>query len=150
MIVCAFIVTPLVVIRRSRLSPAKVWPVSLPVLFACHLAGWILGPALFMALLGDIRLPELHADDWKVLCVSGLIYSLVGTAIVYGVKCRDRRKKREHSARVQQAIARIKADGVVEGPKGPYVPHRPWSRGRTGTPATTGEYHGQCYGMPMH
>ena len=38
-----------------------------------------------------------------------------------------RRREREASrSRAQQAQEKILADGIVEGPKGPYVKHRRW------------------------
>jgi hypothetical protein len=43
-----------------------------------------------------------------------------------------RRHKRDQVAlatQVKEAIDKILEDGIVEGPKGPYVPHTPWGVG---------------------
>ena len=50
-----------------------------------------------------------------------------------------RRKRKREQARlhtqIEKAKARILEDGVVEGPKGPYVQHQSWDVGsETGTP----------------
>ena len=51
----------------------------------------------------------------------------------------------------QQAIEKITADGVVEGPRGPRPPHKKWNVGtEPGTPHETKgpDAHGP-YGLPM-
>ena len=47
---------------------------------------------------------------------------------------RKRRAQAELKARNDKAREQILADGVVTGPKGPYVKHHPWN---VGTPAGT-------------
>ncbi len=58
----------------------------------------------------------------------------------------------ELRARVKKAKADILEDGIVEGPKGPYVPHKPWGTGiGTGTPSETKQRKGRGpHGLPFH
>ena len=65
-----------------------------------------------------------------------------------------RRRKRESKAltgKIKHAIEEITKDGIVEGPKGPRVPHKKWSGGLgRGTPnATTGAKHAGYHGTPL-
>lgn len=46
----------------------------------------------------------------------------------------EKRERKEQSRLAREAINRIMADGKVEGPKGPYVPHKRW---KAGTPSET-------------
>jgi len=62
---------------------------------------------------------------------------------------RRRRKRAQEKAHeeVEKARAEILEDGKVEGPKGPYVPHKPWDVGGTGKtpkdgPPRANAYHG--------
>ena len=59
-----------------------------------------------------------------------------------------RRRKREQAElhdKIEKAKADILADGVVEGPKGPYVPHESWGVGSTGRTPTGGPPQGRAY-----
>ena len=60
--------------------------------------------------------------------LTGMILAIV---TLYTIKTlRDRaRAYQETRKRVQQAIDNITEDGIVEGPKGPYVPHHKWNVG---------------------
>lgn len=55
------------------------------------------------------------------------------TAVVV-MPLRKRREAKDLSKRVAKAREQILADGKVEGPKGPYVPHKKWN---VGTPHET-------------
>ena len=52
--------------------------------------------------------------------------SLIITGVIRGIM-RSRRERRELSQRIDDAIAKITADGKVEGPKGKYKPKR-WAK----------------------
>ena len=62
------------------------------------------------------------------------------------------RHKRHEAERLRKKVEKAKddilADGIIEGPKGPYVAHKPWRKGSgTVTPKQTGNrskpgYHG--------
>jgi hypothetical protein len=59
-----------------------------------------------------------------------------------------RRKKKEGAAlheRIEKAKADILEDGIVEGPKGPRVPHKPWGVGMTGGTRRSGPPEGKSY-----
>lgn len=66
----------------------------------------------------------------------GMVLAIVALYTVKTVRDRARTYEETHR-RVQEAIDNITEDGIVEGPKGPYVPHRKWNvgvtRGTTGT-----------------
>jgi len=82
-----------------------------------------------------------------------LAYSLIGLVlgvfllpIVMNVKAhREERRERDRTKeKVQDAIDKITADGKVEGPKGPYVPHKrrgARTDGSTSPPQSSGYYH---------
>ena len=56
----------------------------------------------------------------------------------------ERRDRDRTKDKVQDAIDEITADGKVEGPKGPYVPHKrggPMTDGSTSPPKSSGYYH---------
>jgi hypothetical protein len=57
----------------------------------------------------------------------------------------DRRREKEKLHHlVEEAREKILADGKVEGPKGPYVPHKKWNVGTPSEtrPASAKSYHG--------
>lgn len=63
------------------------------------------------------------------------------------IRRRRRRRDRERLHRqAEKARADILADGIIEGPKGPYIPHPPrrtWANTRTDTrPPKQTSYHG--------
>ena len=98
---------------------------SLDVTFASALVdprAWVLG---FMVLFALTLLP---------------FYPLI-------LRCRRKRAQKKAHEKVAKARAGILEDGVVEGPKGPYVPHKPWNVGGTGKtpnggPPKASSYHG--------
>ena len=69
----------------------------------------------------------------------------IGFALKHG---QQRTSARRIQKRVEKAKKEILADGVVRGPKGPYVRHKPWRKGSgTVTSKETGKteepgYHG--------
>lgn len=66
-----------------------------------------------------------------------IIFALIASWMVSRVIkdiLQKRRAKEDLKERVHDAIEKITADGKVEGPKGPYVRHKPW---RVGTPHKT-------------
>jgi len=71
-------------------------------------------------------------------------YILVGIAIALaglylaGMLWTQASARRETHRRVQRAIRNILEDGVVEGPKGRYVPHRKWDVGMARGTGNTG------------
>jgi hypothetical protein len=128
LMVCAFIVTPIVVLLRSRLRAGTMWYIGFPVLAVCSHLGWTLGPALFSAMAGwSLNLPTFRGH--ARLLVLDLAFSLIATTLLFFAKRRQEREAAEQKDRIQKAIQNITADGVVEGPKGPYVAHRPWNVG---------------------
>ena len=151
LIVCAFIVTPIVVLLRSRLrASAVLWYISFPVLAVCNHLGWTLGPVIFSAMAGySLKMPTLrwHAHFF----VFDLGFALIVTTMLFFAKRRQEREAAKQSDRIHKAMQNITADGVIEGPKGPYAAHKPWNVGtapRTphGTKGRDG--HGP-YGIPM-
>ena len=59
------------------------------------------------------------------------------------------REGRELHTRIAEAEADILKDGVVSGPKGPYVPHRRWDVGsEVGTPRDGSLRESAYHGMP--
>ena len=80
-----------------------------------------------------------------------LFFAAVVTAAVWFAKRRDEREERDRKRAIKAAVARITADGKVEGPKGPYVPHRRWNVGLGATTPheTKPDVHGGPYGNPV-
>ena len=76
----------------------------------------------------------------------GLLIAIIAAASI-GAAVHRRRAARKLSAKVRKAIKDITADGVVEGPKGPYVSHR---RFKTSKPRSNTRAPGGCgpYGLP--
>jgi cytochrome c biogenesis protein CcdA len=150
LIVCAFIVTPIVVLLRSRLRAGAVWYIGFPILGVSNHLGWTLGPFLFSAMAGwSLDLPTLRAHAY--LLVFDMGFALVVTTMLFFAKRRQEREAAEQSDRIHKAIQNITADGVIEGPKGPYAPHRPWNVGTSArTPhGTKGRDGHGPYGIPM-
>ena len=63
-------------------------------------------------------------------------------AIIILIPIRRRKRARDLKERVKKAREGILADGKVEGPKGPYVPHKKWN---AGTPHATDAPKGNAY-----
>jgi len=78
-------------------------------------------------------------------CVIGG-FALVAVLVVPFVLRRQRKRDQaELHKRIEKAKADILEDGVVEGPKGPYVRHTPWGVGtEVGTPRS-GPPRGRSY-----
>lgn len=59
--------------------------------------------------------------------------AIVGSILIpifpFILRRRRRRAQKELHDRIEKAKADILKDGVVAGPKGPYVPHVPWGVG---------------------
>ena len=67
---------------------------------------------------------------WEVLRW-GIPFAMVCGVI--GAVCINRIRKRRNACelhdKVEKAKADILEDGIIEGPKGPYVPHNSWNAG---------------------
>jgi hypothetical protein len=64
---------------------------------------------------------------------------------------RSRRERAEQRKRIQDAIAKITADGKIEGPKGRHKPRRwarKWVRYANSLPAPRRQYEMSCRGLP--
>ena len=58
---------------------------------------------------------------WMLICLLILL-----PVFPFILRWRRRRAQREAHQKVEKAKADILADGIVEGPKEPYVPHEKW------------------------
>jgi hypothetical protein len=77
---------------------------------------------------------------WMLICLP--VFMVIVPIVHYFKRRRDRRDLHD---RIEKAKADILADGVVEGPKGPYVPHESWGVGtEVGTPRS-GPPRGRSY-----
>jgi hypothetical protein len=77
----------------------------------------------------------------------GLIIAVFLVPVIYSIKSNAKDNDPEaHRKRVRDAIDKITADGKVEGPKGPYVPHKKYSRETDHE--TSGPKHGGRYNHP--
>jgi len=150
MLVGIFIVTPIVLLNRSRMSMRKLCLLGLPAIFVGNHLGWTLGPMIF-GLMADGCL-ELPPPGWH----AGLLYldipvAAIATGLLMLARRRRDRDAAEHKNKIKRAVERILADGVVHGPKGPYVPHKRWNAGlEIKTPRKTKGPGGRGpYGTPM-
>lgn len=180
LVICLFLVTPIVVVRRwSRLSSSRTWTYG-PAIFAVgYLSAWTLGFPLFwlafqpfLVTLRDMPAPWppfLAVTFWwlslrfEQLALSSqvarfcfllpdtIIFALAVTAWVSWRKRGDEREEKARKTKIATAVEQITADDKVEGPKGPYVPHRKWNAGRgVRTPhETKPDVHGGPYGNPI-
>jgi len=75
-----------------------------------------------------------------------ILISLPVVLILRGVVKR-KRDRLECQKKVQEARDKILADGIIEGPKGPYVPHKKWDVGtpHETAPAKQSVYHGDSW-----
>ncbi len=65
----------------------------------------------------------------------GVLACLMAVVVPILLRRRRRREQADLHDRIEKAKAQILEDGVVEGPKGPYVRHTPWGVGtEVGTP----------------
>ena len=89
--------------------------------------------------------------DWRAFIPHGIAFgffvgALLAVILIPIIRGRD---ARENKKRIAKAKDRILEDGKIEGPKGPYVPHRKWKD--SGTPHFTDSEtkpprHGGYYG----
>ncbi len=61
---------------------------------------------------------------WFLICAAILI-----PLFPFILRRRRKRERAELHDKIAKAKSEILADGVVEGPKGPYVPHKRWGVG---------------------
>jgi hypothetical protein len=149
LIMCAFIVPPIVLLHRSRITSRWIWLPALPTVALGMYLGLFLGPVLFEWMLRPPHWPS--AAEHRVMLVVSFGFALLMSLTLLVVKRRDEKNEIQRKAKIQKAIHNIVADGVVEGPKGPYVPHEKWAVGTDiTTPRETKarEPHGP-YGTPM-
>jgi hypothetical protein len=149
LLVCAFIITPIVLLRRSRLQAGAMWYIGFPVIAVAHHCGWTLGPMIFLAIGGGlVDIPSGQTHLWLLL--PDMLVALVVSSILFCAKRRDVAEEARRRENIHKAIDKIMADGVVEGPGDDYVPHVSWNAGLgSGTPSGTHppERNGP-YGMP--
>jgi hypothetical protein len=149
LIVCAFIIPPIVLLHRSAIPSLRVWIVAIPVVTVSTYLGIFLGPVIFTGMCGRFEWP--CAASHRVMLTGSFVFSLWIAVILSVAKRRSEREETKRKQNIQKAIEKITADGVVEGPKGPYVPHEQWGSGtEPGTPHETKgkDGHGP-YGIPM-
>ena len=71
---------------------------------------------------------DVTAQNW-VLAWFAICTVILVPIFPFILRRRKRRAQRELHEKVEKAKSDILADGVVEGPKGPYVPHKSWNVG---------------------
>ena len=149
LIVCAFIIPPIVLLHRSSVQSRRVWTIAVPVVAVSTYLGVFLGPVIFSGMLGHPEWPS--AAGHRIMLITSFCFSLLMAATLFVVKRQNERDETKRKQGIRQAIAKITADGVVEGPKGPYVPHQKWNAGTE--PSTPHETKGKDghgpYGIPM-
>ncbi|OVE75742.1 hypothetical protein BVX97_03605 [bacterium E08(2017)] len=91
-----------------------------------------------------------------VVIVFMVLLSVIIVGICIAVTCNKLEERRKEAyelhLKVQRAKAEILADGVVSGPKGEYVPHKPWNAGlgrRTPTDLKPPKSGVGYHGMPL-
>ena len=82
--------------------------------------------ATFIAYLGNFC--------WLFYLFNSFLWSIPVAAICYRMRRKQERETTKRQEIIESAIAKITADGVIEGPKGPYVPLKKWN---VGTPHAT-------------
>jgi hypothetical protein len=149
LIVCAFIIPPIILLNRSSIASRRVWIIAIPVVAVTTYLGIFLGPVIFTGMLGHPEWPS--ASSHRIMLGCSLVFSLWMAATLFVVKRRNEKDEAKRKQGIQEAIEKITADGVVEGPKGPRPPHKKWNVGTgAGTPHETKgrDGHGP-YGIPM-
>jgi MFS family permease len=149
-LVFAFIIPPIVLLHRSRLSKRRLCLMGVPLIALGFYSGVTLGPMIFGLMVdGCIDLPDKnwHAPTLLVAFVFAMIVTLT---LLLARRARDK-SEAERKRKIQQARERILADGVVSGPEGPYVRHKSWDVGyEARTPSETKPPGGHGpYGSPM-
>jgi hypothetical protein len=129
LIMCAFIVPPIVLLNRSSIRSRWIWLPAIPCITIGTYLGIMLGPIMFsgMSRYSRIEWPSLHWHGVMLLC--GFGFALLMSVTLVLVKRRQETERLEGSEKIHKAIDNILADGVVEGPKGPRVPHKKWNVG---------------------
>jgi hypothetical protein len=149
-LVCIFIMPPIVLLNHSKLSFRKLCLIGFPSILVANHLGWTFGPMIFRLMeTGAIEFPVAQSQYILVLC--DVAVAIIVTGILVAAKQRREKNEVERRHTIQEARVKILADGVVHGPKGPYVPHKSWNVGID--PHTSGETKGPeghgPYGLPM-
>jgi hypothetical protein len=145
MLVCIFIMPPVVLLNRSNLPERLIWLIGIPAIAIGHYLGWLVGIVSFG--FEDARSGAFHAT----LAISSVLVAPLITLVISLARAKRRRAIEAKREEIRRAIDRIMEDGVVSGPKGRYVPHRPIDVGidpRTPS-ATKGPGGHGPYGIPM-
>ena len=135
-LVFMFIVPPIVLLNRSRISRRKLCIMGVPLIALGFYLGVTVGPMIFGLMHGRIDLPD---KEWHApTLLGGIVFALIVTVLLLLARRERDKSEAERKRKIQQARESILADGVVEGPKGPYVRHKPWNIGYdTRTPRET-------------
>ena len=163
---CVFIIP--VLISNSRMELRKIWLKGVLLISLSHFLissviltsippehfiqgrfghPIFLGPFLISALPLTVFLKPTSLVSLDYLCflvylLNSILWSIPVAGLCYLKRSRQERAAKRHHDKVQAAIAKITEDGVVEGPKGPYVPHKRWN---VGTPHDTSPPKGRSY-----
>ena len=136
LIIFAFIIPPIIMLHRSSVPSRRVWVIAIPVVTVSTYLGIFLGPVIFESMLWRPHWPSADAH-WIMLACS-FVFSLWMAVTLFVVKRKSERGEVKRKQKIRQAIEKITADGVVEGPKGPRPAHRKWNVGiGSGTPRAT-------------
>ncbi len=149
LIVCSFIIPPIVLLNRSAIPSCRVWIIAIPVVAVTTYLGIFLGPVIFTMMIGHPEWPSASAHLIMLGC--SIVFALCMAATLFVVKRQRENDEAKRKQGIQMAIDKITADGVIEGPKGPRPPHRKWNVGTgVGTPHETRGPGGRGpYGLPM-
>jgi hypothetical protein len=145
MLVCVFIMPPIIFINRSEIDGIKLWLIAPPVIALSYYIGWVIGVAAFEC--GFNSELDFHAT----IATQGIVSAPIVTLLIFISKRKRRREAEAKHRKIQHAIEKIKDHGGVHGPKGPYVHHTPWNVGtEPRTPRETKGPRSQGpYGAPM-
>jgi len=147
----AAFIAPAIIIR-SRMSSFRIWTWGLAAIWAGHLLVSVnilgappylmaltelwhpifIGPLLVVTLPLIAFLPEsvlvlaTPPIAWLLLLLNSALWAIPVAGLCVLRKRKLEREEQERRDKIEAAIDKIEADGVVEGPKGPYVPHRKW------------------------
>lgn len=91
-----------------------------------------------------VAMPLPVAGLWMLIWMLGCAV-LFAAIFPFILRHRRRREQRELHEKIEKAREDILADGVVSGPKGPRVPHKPWGVGMTGRTPREGAPRGRSY-----
>ena len=129
LIMCAFIVPPIVLLNRSSIPSRWIWLPAIPCITVGTYLGIMLGPRIFSGMFSHYRTewPSLYMHGVMLLC--GFGFALIMSMTLVLVKRQQEAERLERSEKIHKAMDDILADGVVEGPKGPRVPHKQWNVG---------------------